>query len=236
MSIDDGILMPVYNEEAMIGAVLDAIRMYHYGEILVVNDGSTDGTAELLADRDDVLVLQHPENLGYGRSLIDGFVFAQFAGLKRLITMDCDGQHEPRHIPQFFDALADDVDLVSGSRYLPESPATGLAPAQRREINDRLTAEVNSVTGWHLTDAFCGFKACHVDRVVALGLAEEGYGMPMELWAKAWRAGWRVEELPVERIYFDHDRSFGEDLDDPEKRAAYYERVWRDALAEGART
>jgi dolichol-phosphate mannosyltransferase len=231
MGIDDGILMPVYNEEAMVGPVLDAIRMFHYGEILVVDDGSTDDTAEVLSERDDVLVLPHPENLGYGKSLIDGFEFARFAGLKRLITMDCDGQHEPRHIPEFFAALTSDVDVVSGSRYLPQSGSTGQAPPQRREINDKLTAEVNAATGWRLTDAFCGFKAYQVDRVADLGLTEPGYAMPMQLWARAWRAGWRVEELPVERIYFDHDRSFGADLDDPEKRLAYYERVWRESLA-----
>ncbi len=230
--MDDAILMPVYNEEATIEAVLDAIRMFHGGEILVVDDGSTDGTAMALADRNDVLVLTHPENLGYGKSLIDGFAFAQFAGLRRVITMDCDGQHEPKHIPLFFEALTDDVDLVSGSRYMPQSAGVGEAPPQRREINDKLTAEINAVTGWKLTDAFCGFKAYHVDRAVALGLTEPGYAMPMELWAKAWRAGWKVEELPVDRIYFDHDRSFGADLDDPGKRRSYYERVWRTALDE----
>jgi glycosyltransferase involved in cell wall biosynthesis len=231
--VDDAIILPVYNEADTVGAVLDMIRMFHHGEILVLNDGSTDETAEVLAERDDILTLPHPENLGYGRSLIDTFVFAQFAGLKRVITMDCDGQHQPAHIPAFFGALSDDVDCVSGSRYLPESIALGEAPGGRREINGTMTRAVNDLTGWGLTDAFCGFKAYHVDRVMALGLTEQGYAMPMELWAKAWRAGWSVLELPVERIYFDHDRSFGEDLDDPEKRLAYYQSVWGAASAGG---
>jgi glycosyltransferase involved in cell wall biosynthesis len=230
--VDDAILMPVYNEESTVEYVIDSIRDYHHGEILVVDDGSTDGTAMKLASRDDILVLAHPENLGYGKSLIDGFAFAQFAGLQRVITMDCDGQHEPKHIPEFFAALTDDVDLVSGSRYLPSSRVSGDAPVRRREINDALTAQVNAVTGFGITDAFCGFKAYQVDRFVALGLTEPGYAMPMELWAKARRADWKVRELPVDRIYFDHDRSFGADLDDPDKRLAYYERVWRAAAGE----
>jgi hypothetical protein len=56
--------------------------------------------------------------------------------------------------------------------------------------------------------------------------------MPLELWARAWRAGLTVCEMPVERIYSDGDRSFGQDLDDPERRMAYYMDVWRRALAE----
>jgi hypothetical protein len=57
--------------------------------------------------------------------------------------------------------------------------------------------------------------------------------MPLEFWARAYRAGLTVCEMPVERIYFDHDRSFGEHLDDPDARLAYYVSVWNRALAEG---
>jgi dolichol-phosphate mannosyltransferase len=228
--IDNGILLPVYNEEKTVESVINAVRQYHHGEVIVVDDGSNDRTLEILGERDDILVTRHMENLGYGASLIDGFRFAEFAGLKHLITMDCDGQHEPAHIPEFFDALEGDVDIVSGSRYLPGSGAACDAPADRREINQRVTREVNGETGWALTDAFCGFKAYRVDKVAALGLTEPGYGMPLELWAKAHKAGLRIDELPVERIYCDHGRSFGDELDDPETRYEYYMDVWRTAL------
>jgi dolichol-phosphate mannosyltransferase len=229
--IDDAVIMPVYNEETTVGMVIDAVRLYHHRELIIVDDGSTDRTAEVLGERDDILVVNHPENMGYGKSLIDAFVFAQFAGLQRVITMDCDGQHEPAHIPEFFDVMDEtDAEIVSGSRYLPESRAAGVAPPDRREVNERVTAEINAVTGWGLTDAFCGFKGYRLDAVLGLGLGEPGYGMPMELWAKAYNAGLRVEERPVERIYCDHDRSFGGELDDAEKRFAYYMRVWHEAL------
>lgn len=229
--LDDAVIMPVYNEAATVESVLDAVRVFHHRELIVIDDGSDDDTAEVLGERDDILVVTHPTNMGYGKSIIDGLVFAQFAGLQRVITMDCDGQHEPAHIPEFF-AFMDDpaLHIVSGSRYLSESGGTGVAPADRREVNRRVTEEINAVTGWGITDAFCGFKGYRLDAIMALNLTEPGYGMPMELWAKAYKAGLTMTELPVERIYCDHGRSFGEDLDDPEARYEYYMRVWNQAL------
>jgi dolichol-phosphate mannosyltransferase len=211
---------------------LDQVRRVFAGDVLVVNDGSNDATGEILLARRDVRTLTHPENLGYGQSIIDGFALARSLHVERLVTMDCDGQHEPRHIGDFLRELDDGGDIISGSRYMPGSRAVGPTPGQRREVNARITAEVNRVTGWHLTDAFCGFKAYRLEALGGFRLREPGYGMPMELWAKAYRAGLLIRELPIERIYFDNDRSFGEDLDEPEKRYTYYMRVWKRALEE----
>jgi dolichol-phosphate mannosyltransferase len=96
-----------------------------------------------------------------------------------------------------------------------------------------VTEIINQATGWAITDAFCGFKAYSAGLLRGMVLTEPGYGMPMELWAEAHRAGACVVELPVARIYFDHDRSFGADLDDPELRLGYYLRVWERALRRG---
>lgn len=223
------LVLPVYNEATTVSAVLDAVRRIYRGPVIVVDDGSTDATPTVLASRDDIRVLAHPENRGYGRSLIDGFACALEMGADAVVTMDCDGQHEPAHIPGFFAALAH-CDIASGSRYLPDSPVEGAAPAERQSVNQRVTGEINRVTGWSLTDAFCGFKAYRADALRKLHLTEEGYAMPLELWAQAYRAGLCVTELPVDRIYFEGDRSFGQDLDDPERRLRYYLRVWNDAL------
>lgn len=231
--MSDLVLMPVFNEASTVGAVLDSVRRHYDGEILVVNDGSTDETTAVLAARHDVTVVAHPVNLGYGRALAEGFAIARAREATRVLTMDCDGQHEPAHIRQFLGELDKGFDIVSGSRYLPGSEAVGAPPSNRREINARVTEEINRVTGWGITDAFCGFKAYRLAAIAGLDLCEPGYAMPLELWAKAHAAGLRVAELPVERIYFDNDRSFGHDLDDPERRFAYYMRVWQTAL-EGA--
>ncbi len=228
----DLVLMPVFNEASSVAGVLDAVRRHYDGEILVVNDGSTDETTAVLAARDDVNVIAHPTNLGYGRALSEGVAVARCRGVARVVTMDCDGQHEPAHIPQFLKVLDEGWDIVSGSRYLPESRQLGEPPKSRPEVNASITAEINRVTGWELTDAFCGFKAYRLASLDGMRLDEPGYAMPLQLWAYAWRRELRVTEIPVERIYFEHDRSFGEDLDDPERRHAYYMQVWKSALEE----
>jgi glycosyltransferase involved in cell wall biosynthesis len=229
--LDDAVIVPVYNEVEFVEPVLDRLREVWQGEVLVVDDGSTDGSTEYLATRDDILVIPHPENLGYGKSLIDGIAFARFAGIQRVVTMDADGQHRPEDVPRFFKTLDLGVDFVSGSRYRPESHVTSSAPEDRQHINHVLTEEIDRVTDYDITDAFCGMKAYRLSLFDKIQLTEPGYAVCVEFWAKAHRAGLTMVELPVERIYVDLHRSFGPELDDPERRLAYYLDAWNRAMA-----
>ncbi len=86
--------IPVYNEERHVERVLTEVRR-HAEHILVVNDGSSDGTAGLLAVQPGIAVVTHPGNRGYGAALASAFAFALEQGYDVLVTMDCDGQHEP---------------------------------------------------------------------------------------------------------------------------------------------
>lgn len=229
--------LPVYNEQQHVGGVLDHVVRYSR-DILVVDDGSSDGTATLLADRHDVLVATHERNLGYGAALRTAFLYAMQHDYEVLVTIDCDGQHEPQRIPDFVAACsaqdADGVrpDIVSGSRYLEVFTGDDAPPEERRAINMQITSELNHCLGLQLTDAFCGFKAYRVASLPMLLTCESGYAMPLELWVRAALAGMRIVELPVPLIYLEEQRSFGGELDDGQTRLAHYHRVIKCSLTE----
>ena len=217
--------LPVFNEAAHVSGVLDEVLRFAT-DVLVVDDGSTDGTADILARRNDVRVVRHAANQGYGAALATAFAAARDGGWDGLVTIDCDGQHQPRLIPEFTAALAARrADIVSGSRYLAAFAGDSAPPATRRRINAEITAEINARLGFALTDAFCGFKAYSRRALERLVPTEPGYAMPLEVWVQAAAAGLTVVELPVPLVYLDLARSFGGALDDAATRLAYYRRV-----------
>jgi len=221
--------IPVYNEQSTIHSVLDQV-VKHGHPVLVVNDGSTDQTSERLAERDDIVVVDHEQNKGYGAALLTAFKYAEDHNFDVVVTMDCDGQHEPELIPKFIKACRS-ADIVSGSRYLKVFEGQSQPPAERLWINRRVTAELNRLLGFDLTDAFCGFKAYRVEGVKKMNVSEPGYAMPLELWVEAARSGLSVIELPVPLIYLDEERSFGGALDDGTTRLNYYHFVLDRSLA-----
>ena len=221
--------IPIYNEERHLQTVLHEVGRYSK-EILIVNDGSTDRTGELLSQYSDLHVVTHEKNRGYGAALISAFDYARNTDCDVLVTMDCDGQHEPSRIPVLLEAIHD-ADIVSGSRYLRDfRQNTNITPADRRYINETITRELNDILGLSLTDAFCGFKAYRRDALAKLHITEAGWGMPLQLWVQAAQQGLRIKEVGVPRLYLDPTRAFGGVLNDASERLAYYRRVVSDAL------
>jgi len=232
------VAIPVYNEIKYLQHVLAKVRRFH-DQILVIDDGSTDGTAELLRSLEDagqIQLLQHGTNRGYGQSIIDSFDYACRKGYDWVITMDCDEQHEPEMIPSFIEQIRTDRwDIISGSRYLEARADNDLPPGDRRTINATITSALNEMFNFAITDAFCGFKAHRVSSMIPLQLDESGYAFPLQLWPRAARAGLRITELPVRLIYNDPNRHFGGDLDDAEKRLKHYLEVLKREVIEGDR-
>jgi glycosyltransferase involved in cell wall biosynthesis len=217
------VALPVFNEAKHVTAVLDEVLRYA-DNVLVVDDGSTDGTSKLLSGRRDVLVSTFARNRGYGAALKAAFQYASVHDYDAIVTIDCDHQHEPKRIPQFIEALADH-DIVSGSRYLSVFDDESAPPEDRWKINRIVTAELNRRLSLELTDAFCGFKAYRVNELSQVEITEPGYAMPLELWVQAARSGLRIRELAVPLIYLDEKRSFGGGLDHAETRLQHYREV-----------
>ncbi|WP_166819857.1 glycosyltransferase family 2 protein [Thalassoroseus pseudoceratinae] len=233
--------LPVYNEADHVADVLAEVRRYA-DRMVVIDDGSSDATPEILRQLqvewgEDVLaVVRHEENSGYGAALNTAFQYALDHRFDVLVTIDCDGQHEPKLIPeiarQVFDPNLDQPnDIVSGSRYLTSFEGDSTPPEERRYINLQITRELNRRLGLNLTDAFCGFKAYRVDTLNCLDVTDYGYAMPLQVWVQAVAAGMRIVEFPVPLIYLDEERSFGGSLDDAQRRMAYYQSVLSRELA-----
>jgi len=252
------VAVPIFNEEKYVGRVLREIRKYTRAaalshnvdmRLLVVDDGSTDATPEFLkdlAERGHIDLITHPENRGYGQSLIDAFSHGATHGYDWVITLDCDEQHEPCRIPLFVrECLKSDADIISGSRYLKPDPE-GAPPVDRRNINRLITELLNStlhlkvvapavgrcdgvVDGMlespGLTDAFCGFKAHRTAAMQRMNLTIPGYAFPMQFWVQADALGLVTREMPVKLIYKDATRHFGGMLDDPTVRLQHYRTV-----------
>jgi glycosyltransferase involved in cell wall biosynthesis len=234
------ITIPVFNERRYVEQVLRKVRQYH-DQILFIDDGSTDGTAEILEgiirkpeNAGHVHLLRHPVNRGYGQSIIDAFVYADRHKYDWVITMDCDEQHEPEMIPQFISEIKSDRwDIVSGSRYLATLPGDDLPPGDRRAINASITSLMNGLFKLGITDAFCGFKAHRVAAMIPLGLDQTGYAFPLQLWPRIAETNLRVTEIPVRLIYNDPNRHFGGALDDAGNRLRHYLDVLHGELHRG---
>ncbi len=161
--------------------------------LLVVDDGSTDGTAERLTGL-NVEVRRHPQNRGKGAALRTGFSWAKENGYSAVITLDSDGQHDPTAIPRLLAAASEgNYDILVASRASQFAEMAGL----RNTWNRFGVWCVKKKTGFEITDSQSGFRYYSKRILKDLDLTANGYELEMEVLMKAWRAGMKIGSLPI---------------------------------------
>lgn len=201
------LILPTYNEAENVDAVARAAleQLATTGRehtVLVVDDGSPDGTGEI-ADRlaeehDAVRVLHRARKEGLGRAYLAGFDLALSEGAELLLEMDADFSHDPADLPRLI-AAADDADLVLGSRYVPGGGVENWG-ALRRMLSRGGSWYARTLLRVPVRDLTGGFKCFHRSVLEATGLNDvhaDGYGFQIELTYRAIQAGFSVKEIPI---------------------------------------
>lgn len=216
------VICPVHNEGASIRSFYHALRRFHTGDILLVDDGSTDDGRAFLANLNEkrTFLLSHPRRVGYGGSLLTGFDFAREGGYDRIITIDADFQHLPRHTPFFLREL-DRYQVVLGSRYIKFQYYFDV-PRSRMLINRYISGLIKVLFLATFSDPFCGLRGYRSSFLRKARLEENGYGLSLEIILEIIRTKTPFREIPIEAIYLDHSRNFLDGLDQPRPRLLYY--------------
>ncbi|HHL40942.1 MAG TPA: glycosyltransferase family 2 protein [Deltaproteobacteria bacterium] len=211
------VVIPAYNESRYIAAVVSGVRD-HVGCVVVVDDGSSDGTAAEAAGAGAV-VLRRP-HAGKGAALREGFAWALRNGFDWVLTIDGDGQHHAGDMPAFLDAASSGrFDMIVGSRM----GDTSRMPFVRLVTNRVMSFVIRRLTGLDLADSQCGFRAVSATVLAAVTLETSNYDTESELIIKAARRGFSIGSVPVRTIY-NGSRSYINKMRDT---ARFVRLVWR---------
>ena len=190
-------VIPSHNEERTIGSVLLLTRK-HVKTIIVVDDGSTDATAEI-AKEAGAIVVQHERNQGKGAALNTGFHRAIALNPRALVVLDGDGQHLSREIPLLLaPILAGNADITVGSRYLAEQSGV---PRHRTWGHWAFTALTNATSGVRVTDSQSGFRAFSPRALEAITFSSAGFSVESEIQFLAQEHDLRLTEVSITADY-----------------------------------
>ena len=216
--IDILLLIPCFNEEENIEHILEHLRHVKQNslkrsefnlKILVINDGSTDRTKQILEKNNNnslFTIVNFKDNKGYGYTLIKGFRYAKEMKFSWIISFDMDGQHEPTYLYKFIDLILEkpSEQIISGSRYKNSDHFWQKPWKDRFLVNAIITGILNTI-GFSITDAFCGLKAYECNAINDLELKINGYEISIEIWIKSLKKGLSILEKGVPVIYKDRD-------------------------------
>jgi dolichol-phosphate mannosyltransferase len=220
------VIVPTYNERENLGPILDRLAAaVPAADVLVVDDGSPDGTGDLAdarAGQDTrVHVLHRTAKSGLGGAYVAGFGWGLERGYEALVEMDADGSHAPEQLPSLLAAL-DRADVVLGSRWVDGGSVVDW-PRRRKILSRGGNAYARLALGLPVRDATGGFRVYRRDVLAAMDLGEiasQGYCFQVDLVWRAWRAGWRIAEVPIRFV----ERTAGVSKMD---RSIVAEALWR---------
>lgn len=204
-------IIPAYNEERTIGSVV-LRAMAHVHDVVVVDDGSTDATAQI-AEAAGAIVVRHKRNRGKGAALNTGFYKARELDPDALVLLDADGQHLPNEVPNVLaPVLADEADIVVGSRYIGNGNGhangngngNGHGVPRHRVVGHwAFTTLTNVTSGVRVSDSQSGFRALSWRAIQALNFSSDGFSVESEMQFLAGELGLRVAEVPITADYVD---------------------------------
>ncbi len=212
ISLDKAVvIIPTYNEIANIEKMLETLHRLHPSlNVLIIDDGSPDGTAQVVKDfqkkKSNLHILERKGKLGLGTAYIKGFKWALENKFEAVITMDCDFSHEPEAIPSFTDKIGQ-YDLVVGSRYIGGIRIMNW-PMQRLLLSFFASIYAKIITGIPFSDSTGGFNAYSAKALSSLNLDKVfsiGYAFQIELKYKVWSLGLPCLENPITF----HERTVG---------------------------
>jgi len=190
-------IIPAHNEERYIGSVVLQVRK-HVDVVIVVDDGSTDATAEI-AEAAGAIVIRHSQNLGKGAALNTGFREARKLLPQAVVVLDADGQHQAREIPSLMrPVLQGEADMVVGSRFLGVRSAI---PRLRVFGMRTLTIASNLGSGVKVSDSQTGFRAFSEEAFSRIDFQSHGFSVESEMQFLAKELGLRIVEVPISVSY-----------------------------------
>lgn len=194
-------LIAAFNEAPHVAEVVAGVRR-SIGDVLVVDDGSTDGTAEA-ARRAGAEVVSHDRNLGKGQAVRTGLAYLQRRPCTHVVLLDADLQHDPGEIPHLLDAARRGADLVLAERDFDRQAM----PAARYYSNVIGSRILSWFVGAPIRDSQSGYRVVRLDLLRHTTLTARGYEIETEMLIKLMRAGARLERVPVRRLRYAGVRS-----------------------------
>jgi glycosyltransferase involved in cell wall biosynthesis len=198
MVMDDiGVVIPAYNVAKTIGNLIEELIDYGFNRenIIVVDDGSKDGTNKVVSDL-RVCGVRHPQNMGKGFTLRHGFNIARKKNLKKILTLDADGQHRTAEVKNFM-KLVDNCDLIIGTRRYELAQM----PFLRKIVNRTVSLVVSLLSKKYIPDAQCGFRYLDLKIFDKVKLETKNFQVESEMVVKAIQNRYRVGFVPVTTLY-----------------------------------